>query len=82
MLVFPIRQRQVKTMLIFRCTGCEEVIIADDDEDPDATCNRLMDHIAKCQLATFDFEATTEAARQTIDVIRSVIRDKLKLRLH
>jgi len=69
-------------MLIFRCTGCEEVIIADDDEDPDVTCNRLVDHIAKCQLATFDFEATIKAARQTIGVIRSFIWVKLKLRLH
>jgi hypothetical protein len=68
-------------MLIFRCTGCEEVIIADDDEDQDTTCNRLVQHIAKCPLARFKFEATTEAARKTINIIRSVIGDKLELRL-
>jgi hypothetical protein len=68
-------------MLIFCCSACQEVIVADDDEDPDTTCNRLVEHMAKCPLARFKFEATTETARQTMDNIRSVIQDKRKLRL-
>ena len=72
-------------MLIFYCTDCKETINCPDNEGPDRAFARLDEHIAKYPLATFTFEGTTDFARQTADVIRSIIQhDRLpaKLRLH
>jgi hypothetical protein len=71
-------------MMIFHCTDCKETINCPDDEGPAQVFARLDEHIAKCPLAQFNFEGTTEHARQRVDDIRAVIaynRAESKLRL-
>jgi hypothetical protein len=54
-------------MMIFQCTDCKETINCPDDEGPAQVFARLDEHIAKCPLAQFNFEGTTERARQRVD---------------
>ena len=68
-------------MLIFHCSDCKETINSADDESVKQIFDRLDEHIAKCPLATFTFEGTTDVARQRADNLRSVIKrlaDKLR----
>jgi len=51
-------------MLIFYCTDCHTTINGDDLETAEQIIGKLDHHIAKCPLATFTFEATTDVARQ------------------
>ena len=72
-------------MMIFHCTDCKETINCPDDEGPAHVFARLDEHIVKCPLAQFNFEGTTERARQRVDDIRAVIaynRADSKLWLH
>jgi len=72
-------------MLIFHCTDCNEEIDCLDHESPDQAFTNLDGHIAKCPLATFTIEGTTDIARQRANDIRSVIQHERlarKLRLH
>jgi hypothetical protein len=67
-------------MLIFHCSDCKETINSADDESVKQIFDRVDEHIAKCPLATFTFEGTTDVARQRADNLRSVIKrlaDKL-----
>jgi len=61
-------------MLIFHCTDCNEEIDRLDHENPDQAFTDLDKHIAKCPLATFTIEATTELAKDIAEVIQSVIQ--------
>lgn len=61
-------------MLIFHCSDCNETINSADDESVKQVFDRLDEHIAKCPLATFTFEGTTDVARQRVDNLRSVIK--------
>ena len=72
-------------MLIFHCTDCNEEIDSLDHESPDQAFTNLDEHIAKCPLATFTIETTTERAKDIAEVIQSAIQHdylKGKLRLH
>jgi hypothetical protein len=72
-------------MLIFRCTDCQEAIVAADDESPGQVFDILETHIVKCRLAQFTFKGTTDVGRQRADIIRSILqRERLtgKLWLH
>ena len=72
-------------MLIFYCSGCKETIDCADDEGANRVFDRLNNHLAKCFLATFTLEGTTDIARQRADDMRAVIaygRVAAKLRLH
>ena len=72
-------------MLIFHCTDCNEEIDFLDHEIPDWAFTNLDEHIAKCPLATFTIEATTELANDIAEIIQSAIQHdhlKGKLRLH
>ena len=73
-------------MLIFHCTDCNAEIDCLDHESPDQAFTNLDEHIAKCPLATFSIEATTEWAKGMAEVIQSAIqhdhlKGKLQLRL-
>ena len=69
-------------MLIFHCTDCNEEIDSLDHESPDQAFTNLDEHIAKCPLATFTIEATTELAKDIAEVIQSAIQhDHLKGKL-
>jgi len=72
-------------MMIFHCTDCNEEIDSLDNESPDQAFTNLDEHIAKCPLATFTIEVTTELAKDIAEVIQSAIEHdhlKGKLRLH
>ena len=72
-------------MLIFHCTDCNEEIDCLDHESPDQAFTNLDEHIAKCPMATFTIEATTELAKDIAAVIQSAIQHnhlRGKLRLH
>ena len=60
-------------MLIFHCTDCKETINSADDESADQIFARLEEHAAKCLLATFTFDGTTDVGRQRVGAWRSVI---------
>jgi hypothetical protein len=60
-------------MLIFHCTVCNEAINAADHESPDWILDRLGKHVRKCLFATFTSEGTTDAARQRLENLKSVI---------
>ena len=65
----------------FPLSDCKETINSADDESVKQVFDRLDEHIAKCPLATFTFEGTTDVARQRADNLRSVIKrlaDKLR----
>jgi hypothetical protein len=59
-------------MLIFYCTDCNTTINGDDLETAEQIIGKLDHHIAKCALATFTFEATTDLARQREAGLRAV----------
>ena len=61
-------------MLIFHCTDCNEEIDCLDHERSDQAFTNLDEHIAKCALATFTIEGTTDIARQRADDIRAVVK--------
>ena len=72
-------------MLIFRCSDCQEAIVARDDESPGHVFDVLDTHIARCRLAQFTFKGTTDLGRWRADIIRSILqRERLtgKLWLH
>ena len=72
-------------MLIFHCTDCNEEIDFLDHEISDQAFTNLDEHIAKCPLAMFTIETTTEWAKDIAEVIQSAIQHdhlKGKLRLH
>ena len=70
-------------MLIFHCSDCNETINSADDESVKQIFDSVDEHIAKCPLATFTFEGTTDVARQRADNLRSVIKRLAgKLRPH
>jgi hypothetical protein len=72
-------------MLIFRCSDCQEAIVAADDESPGQVFDVLDRHIAQCRLAQFTFKGTTKVGRQRADIIRSILQRELltgKLWLH
>jgi len=60
-------------MLIFYCADCKEKIKCPDNDDPDQVFGRLDEHIAKCPLAQFTFEGTSNIARLRADDIRAAI---------
>jgi hypothetical protein len=62
-----------RAMLIFHCSDCNETINAADHESPAQILDRLGEHVKKCSLATFTSEGTTDAARQRLENLRSVI---------
>jgi hypothetical protein len=66
-------RREVITMLIFRCTDCNETISTADDEGAVEIVDKVERHIIKCPLATFTYGGTTDAGRQRADSLRSVI---------
>ena len=62
-------------MLIFHCSDCNETINSADDESVKQIFDRLdRGGLAKCSLATFTLEGTTDVARQRADNLRSVIK--------
>src|SRR5262249_42575215 len=72
-------------MLIFHCTDCNKEIDCLDHESPDQAFTNLDEHIAKCPVATFTIEATTEWAKDIAEVIQSAMHHahlKGKYRLH
>jgi hypothetical protein len=60
-------------MLIFHCSNCNETINAADHESPAQILDKLGKHVSKCSLATFISEGTTDAARQRLENLQSVI---------
>jgi hypothetical protein len=62
-------------MLIFQCTDCKTIINGDDIETEDQILDKLEQHVAKCPLATFTFEATTESAREREHALRAALID-------
>jgi len=62
-------------MLIFYCTDCHTTINGDDLETAEQIIGKLDHQIAKCPLATFSFEATTDVARQREAGLRAVLND-------
>jgi hypothetical protein len=71
-------------MLLFYCTHCAQMIAAADSESTDQIVNRLDEHIAKCPLATFTYEGTSNVARRRLGDLRSFFegRPEGKIRLH
>ena len=72
-------------MLIFYCTDCNETINGADTESPDGILDRLEEHVVRCPLATFTFEATTEFAKQREEGLRAALNNARlagKIRLH
>ena len=63
-------------MLIFHCTDCKATIATADHERSSRVFDKLDEHIAKCPLATFTLEGTTDIARERADYIRAVIACK------
>jgi hypothetical protein len=73
-------------MLTFCCSDCNETINGGDYESADQIFARLEEHMAKCPLAMFTFDGTTDIARQRVDAWRSVFEHeslvgKLRLQL-
>ena len=69
-------------MLIFHCSDCNGEIDCLDHESPDEFFTKLNQHIAKCPVATFTVEPTTEWAKEIAKVIQSAIQhDHLKGKL-
>ena len=72
-------------MLLFYCTDCKGMLVADDYESTVQIVDRLDEHLTKCPLATFTYEGTSGIARRRLGGLRSFLEverlaDKIRLR--
>jgi hypothetical protein len=72
-------------MLMFYCTDCKKMIIAEDSESTDQVVDRLEEHVTKCPLATFAYEGTSGIARRKLGGLQSFLEgerlaDRIRLR--
>jgi hypothetical protein len=66
-------EKGIGRMLMFYCTDCKRMIIAEDSESTDQVVDRLDEHVTKCPLAIFTYEATSGIARRKLGGLRSFL---------